>query len=147
MRLPLAVSLALVSIALAPAAKAQSVADVVKSGGLVTRWAVDCDAPASTTNFHVSFDVSNPNRVTHRHDFGGTRRVYVVHFARQREPDLWEFRFEDLGDKKFSEQLIRITANNFRVMSNREDGGQFYIKDGMQMLQPRAPSVTLHHCR
>ena len=132
---------------LASPGQAQSIADVIKSGGLVTRWAVKCDAPASTTNFHVTFDVSNPDRVVHVHDFGNRiRRTYLIHFAKKREDNLWEFRFEDLGDKAMSEQMIRITRDTFRVMSNREDGGKFYIRDGMQTLSPGTPSVTLRHC-
>lgn len=54
---------------------------------------------------------------------------------------------EDLSDREISLQTIRITADTYRVMANRADIGQVYIRNGIMVQSPGTPSVTLRRCR
>jgi hypothetical protein len=137
----------LLAFTLVPQASAQAPDAVLRSSGLAGTWSRDCSEPTSVANARVTFDVSNPNRVTQYQDMGRANRTYIVHGARQSQPGTVILRLEDIGDREMTEAVVVLTADSYRMMSNRTDDGRFYIKDGMLTHRPGEQSVTLKRCR
>ena len=129
---PLA-AFALVCLAWAPGAAAQSVANTLERWGLIGTWSLDCRQPISDRNGSLSYVVRGGGRVTHERDFGGGRRDVnevqragigvggtldlVVHFPRLKQT------------RRYT--MLMGADRRIRAMFNsRVDGTQVTIRNG-----------------
>jgi hypothetical protein len=122
----------LVATSHAPAARAQTAADIMERWGLLGTWAVDCKRPPAINNTYLSYVKSGGGKVLHERNFGNRRDSREVLSATVSP----EGRIEVTADfgrgggmRRWS--LARVPDGRIRTMaSSRVDGTGATIRDG-----------------
>ena len=137
--------LVLVIAGLAPAAaenanpaatKEAQVETVLKDAGLFGAWAIDCDAPATPANPHVSIMVAEAGGVIERHDLGPDYEVnnYRVIAAKRLSKTRVsvEVLFNPGTEHEEVQRLIFSVENDTRrTLFNQIVGGPVVVKAGV----------------
>ena len=112
--------------------KAASIADTVRSWGLLGTWATDCGRPAALDNSYLSFHAGTHGSVLHRRDYGHGRDVYQVQRAIITGDGLIDVvvDFKTLGGAR-RWTLAKGADGRIRAMANSKvDGSGASIRDG-----------------
>jgi hypothetical protein len=121
-------------LAATPAAAAPSTDEVLREFQLFGTWAVDCAAPASPANPHVSDASMRAGLILEDHDLGAgnINRYRIVTAERLSEARLALdviFRPGDTGEER---QKLELTVRNGtrRTMFNRPEDGPVRVRNG-----------------
>lgn len=121
-------------LAATPAAAAPSAEDVLLEFQLFGTWAVDCAAPASPANPHVSDASMRAGLIVEDHDLGSgnINRYRIVSAERLSDTRLAIdviFRPGEAGEER---QRLELTVRNGtrRTMFNRPEEGPVRVRDG-----------------
>ena len=134
----------------APAATTKpAVAAVLKDFGLFGAWAVDCAAPATPANPHVSILELQPDTVVERHDLGPeyeTNSYSVIAAAPLSKTRVSvDVVFKPGADGQQQRLIFRVEHDTRRTMFNRIDNGSVVVKDGV-VVGRGAHTPVLHRC-
>ncbi len=131
-------------IGIAPTAAASD-SDILRQFGMLGRQPIDCAAPASTSNPHMTYSVSAQGKITRtlkmQADLDGTFPVRNLRLIR---PDLLQF--QETGRQ--SELTITITkiAGKFRSWHSIRADGTVLIADG-KFKSSGSPTLAFTMCR
>lgn len=135
----------------APAATTKpAVAAVLKDFGLFGAWAVNCAAPATPANPHVSIFETQPDTVVERHDLGPeyeTNNYRVIAAAPLSKTRVSvDVVFKPGADRQKQQRLIfRVEHDTRRTLYNRIENGAVVVKDGL-VVGRSAHTPLLHRC-
>jgi hypothetical protein len=156
MRLAAVVVLVLVGLMPAAAQDAKPPADaaatetVLRDAGLFGTWAVDCHAPATPANPHVSIVLADAGSVIERHELGPDYDVnnYRVIAAKRLSATrvAVEVLFKPGSEREQTQRLIFDVQNDTRrTIFNRVVGGPVVVRDGV-VAGHRVKTPTLKRC-
>jgi len=135
----------------APAATTKpAVAAVLKDFGLFGAWAVNCAAPATPANPHVSIFEMQPDTVVERHDLGpeyetNSYRVIAAEALSKTRVSV-DVVFKPGADGQQQQRLIfRVEHDTRRTLFNRIENGAVVVKDGA-VIGRSAKTPLLHRC-
>jgi hypothetical protein len=130
----------------APAAAAGNLADTMRSVGLLGRFAVRCDAPASFANNISTFKLIPPNGAQQTVDFGKRiPHVFAIVSASpvRSVPDEISIGLNFVTERQTV--LIRVRRDSIRTLSNISSNGVVHVRDGI-VLPTGKPTPTLSRC-
>ena len=133
----------LVLLGIVPA-DAASDRDVLKQFGMLGRFAVDCAAPASSSNPHTTFAVSPQSKVTYTlkmtPDLDGT---FPMRNLRLLAPD--RLQYEQTGRQSELTITVARIAGKFRSWSSVRADGTVLIVDG-KFPKTGSPTIAFTFC-
>jgi hypothetical protein len=134
----------------APATGKPAIAAVLRDFGLFGAWAVNCAAPATPINPHVSILETQPGAVVERHDLGPeyeTNSYSVIAAAALSTTRVsLDVMFKPGADGQQQQRLIlRVEHDTRRTMFNRIEHGAVVVKDGI-VVGGGAHTPVLHKC-
>jgi hypothetical protein len=124
---------ALTGYALTSAADTPSPTTAVRDFGLLGTWAVECSRPASPSNEHSLFSVTDAGGIWVFNDFGPDYdgMVYRVVDASLVEADKVSLRQILASDESIVLDIVMLKANDrIRIWSSRTAKGDMLVKDG-----------------
>lgn len=109
---------------------------VLRDAGLFGAWAVDCGAPPTPANPHVSLLLADAGAVIERHELGPNYEVndYRVIAAKRlsRTRVSVDVRFKPGSDREEEQRIVfAVEHGTRRTMYNRVVGGPVVVKDGV----------------
>lgn len=127
-----AASVAVLAAAAAPALAKESVARTVEKLGLMGRWATDCSAPASDSNWHTLYSRRADGKVSRKY-FNSPEPFndYTVTSAEVRGDRIsYKIVGTDKNRLKFS-VVLSVSGGKLQVIDSRDDtNGEQKVKDG-----------------
>jgi hypothetical protein len=136
--------------AVPPVTTEPAVAAVLKDFGLFGAWAVNCAAPATPANPHVSIFEAQPDTVVERHDLGpeyetNSYRVIAAAPLSKTRVSI-DVVFKPGADGHQQQRLIfRVEHDTRRTLYNRIENGAVVVKDGL-VVGRGAHTPLLHRC-
>ena len=127
-----------------------AVAAVLKNFGLFGAWAVNCAAPATPANPHVSIVETEPGTVVERHDLGpeyetNSYRVIAAEALSKTRVSV-DVVFKPGTERQEQQRLVfRVEHDTRRTMFNRIENGAVVVKDGV-VVGRGARTPLLHRC-
>ncbi len=123
---------AVVAAAVVPAQAKESVARTVEKLGLMGRWASDCGAPASDSNWHTLYSRRSDGKVSRKY-FNGPEPFndYTVTSAEVTGDRIsYKIVGTDKSRLKFS-VVLSVSGGKLQVLESRDDtNGEQKVKDG-----------------
>jgi hypothetical protein len=138
----LVLALAVVTV-LAPAAKAQSPADVLKSRGLLGVWAPNCSKNADAENVHATYELRG-NRAYQINEFG-RRDEFEVTRATIVSAQEVEFVYRNKAGQSLTIQLYVDFGGRIRTWTSSSSGTVF-VNQGVVVGNGR-PTQWLTKCK
>ncbi|MCW5772327.1 MAG: hypothetical protein KIT16_11870 [Rhodospirillaceae bacterium] len=122
----------LVAMALAPAARAQSVENAFREFGLIGTWARDCTRPAFGANIHSVYAVGADGVVTLSYERGpgSAPTRYRILSARVVAPDRIAYREENVAERRQLDIEVQLEQGRIRVWLSRRTTGEVLVRDG-----------------
>jgi hypothetical protein len=119
-----------------PAVDNPGIEAVLRDAGLFGTWAVDCGAPATPANPHVSIVLADAGAVIERHELGPEYEInnYRVIAANRLSKTrvAVEVLFKPGSQREQNQELIFVVGHDTRrTMYNRIAGGKVVVKDGV----------------
>lgn len=134
-------------IAFASLAHAETLAATVERWGLLGSWSVDCTLPPDRHEGTVlTYKISKDGRVIYRRNFGHARDENEVVSATVDAEGLLNVMvfFPSLHQtREFG--LMLSNEGNLRAIYNRSERGEYTIRDG-KYVKTGAPTPAQHHC-
>ena len=134
-------------IAFAPMASAESLAATVEQWGLLGSWAVDCAIrPDRDKGALLTYEISKDGRVVYRRNFGEARDESEVVSATVDAEGLLNLMvfFPSLHQtREFG--LLLSQDGSLRAIYNRSDRGEYTIRDG-KYVKTGAPTPQQQRC-
>lgn len=141
------ITAALLWIAFASTAGAETLAATVEQWGLLGSWAVDCAAkPDRDKGALLTYEIRKDGRVMYRRNFGDTRDENEVVSATVNAEGLLNVMvyFPSLQQTREFGQLL-AEDGTLRAIYNRSERGVYTIKDG-KYLATGAPTPPQQRC-
>lgn len=133
-----------------PAVDNPGIEAVLRDAGLFGTWAVDCNAPATPANPHVSILLADAGSVIERHELGPDYEINnyrVIAASRLSKTRVAvEVLFKPGTDREQTQKLIFDVENNTRrTVFNQIAGGPVVVNDGV-VVGHKAKTPTLGRC-
>ncbi|MBI4275070.1 MAG: hypothetical protein HY659_10270, partial [Rhizobiales bacterium] len=125
-------SAAILAILFAPPdiACAETVADTLKTWGLLGTWSADCDFPAGRRNGYYSFIPKAGGQGAHDRDFGDIKDSNEILSAEIGADNSLTLRVRFQSNAQVREfSYVKGERGVIRAMTNREAGGAFTVRD------------------
>ncbi|WP_426610647.1 hypothetical protein [Bradyrhizobium sp. McL0616] len=141
------ITAAVLWIAFAPQARAETLAATVEQWGLLGSWAVDCSLqPDRDKGALLTYEISKDGRVMYRRNFGEAKDESEVVSAAVNAEGLLNLMvfFPSLHQsREFGLQLVK--DGSLRAIYNRSERGEYTIKDG-RYVKTGAPTPPQQRC-
>ena len=141
------ITAALLWVAFAPLARAETLAATVEQWGLLGSWAVDCSLrPDRDKGALLTYEISKDGRVMYRRNFGEAKDESEVVSATVNAEGLLNLMvfFPSLHQtREFG--LMLQKDGSLRAIYNRSDRGEYTIRDG-KYVKIGAPTPPQHRC-
>ena len=137
----------LILLALTPVASAETVAETVRTWGLVGAWSLDCSlAPDRGNGAVLAYEITPANRVVHRRDFGDTSDESEVVAAEVSTDDTLNLRVYFPKLKQTREFGFAMQPDGtMRTIYNRDQKKKYTIRDG-KFTANGDPTPAQHKC-
>ncbi|WP_375142260.1 hypothetical protein [Bradyrhizobium sp. CCGB12] len=134
-------------VALAPTARAETLAATVEQWGLLGSWAVDCAArPDRDKGALLTYEIRKDGRVMYQRNFGDVRDENEVVSAMINDEGLLDVMvfFPSLHQTREFGLLLQKDGS-LRAIYNRSERGEYTIRDG-KYIATGAPTPAQQRC-
>ena len=134
-------------VALAPTARAETLAATVEQWGLLGSWAVDCAArPNRDKGALLTYEIRKDGRVMYQRNFGDVRDENEVVSAMINDEGLLDVMvfFPSLHQTREFGLLLQKDGS-LRAIYNRSERGEYTIRDG-KYIATGAPTPAQQRC-
>lgn len=134
-------------VALAPTARAETLAATVEQWGLLGSWAVDCAArPDRDKGALLTYEIRKDGRVMYQRNFGDVRDENEVVSAMINDEGLLDVMvfFPSLHQTREFGLLLQKDGS-LRAIYNRSERGEYTIRDG-KYIATGAPTSAQQRC-
>lgn len=134
-------------VALAPTARAETLAATVEQWGLLGSWAVDCAArPDRDKGALLTYEIRKDGRVMYQRNFGDARDENEVVSAMINDEGLLDVMvfFPSLHQTREFGLLLQKDGS-LRAIYNRSERGEYTIRDG-KYIATGAPTSAQQRC-
>ena len=137
----------LFSLTLALSASAETVAQTVRSWGLIGSWSRDCSLkPGKNQNTWLIYEIMPDERVVHRRDFGDSSDENEVVGAEVSGDDMLNLRVFFPNFKQTRDYgLMKQPDGSMRTMYNHDQKDDYSIRDGI-FTADGSPAPPLYRC-
>nr|WP_249149085.1 hypothetical protein [Bradyrhizobium manausense] len=134
-------------IAFASLARAETLAETVEHWGLLGSWAVDCAArPDRDRGARLTYEIQKDGRVMYRRNFGDVRdENEVVSAAVDAEGQLNVMVYFPALQQTREFGLLLTNEGSLRAIYNRSERGEYTIRDG-KYVRTGAPTLEQQRC-
>ncbi len=122
--------LAAFSLAMVSAASAQSAQQTMRDFGMLGKWARDCNAPPSRTNFHTVFAAMSSGNVQRTY-YDGPDHIYNQYtITRAIRLPANQMSYQQVGPVGRMDVILLKDGNTYRIWSSVGADGKIYVKEG-----------------